>query len=278
MPQIDFSDLSETVQSLIAAWSGRVIGAIAVILLGRWIAGWVRAATRRSLDATGVDPTLVGFFASLAFTGLILLALLSAAAVLGISITAFVAVLGAVGLALALAFQGTLSNFAAGVMLLTFRPFKVGDFVEAAGVGGTVNEIGVFMSTLSTPDNVRITLPNSEISSAVIKNYSAHATRRIDLVMGVSYDDDLNVAVRTIESVLQGDDRVLPDPSPVVAVNELADASVNLVVRPWVKTSDYWTTRWELTKRLKEALETAGCTIPYPQHDVHLFGEKPEAA
>lgn len=278
MPQINFADLAEHAQIAIAAWAPKVIGALAVILLGRLIAGWVRTATRNTLKSAGFDPMLVPFLSSLAFAVLILLAVLSAAAVLGVSITAFVAVLGAVGLAIALAFQGTLSNFAAGVMLLTFRPFRVGDFVEAAGVGGAVDEIGVFMSTLSTPDNVRITLPNSEISGAVIKNYTAHTTRRIDLVMGVSYDDDLTVAIRTIESVLQGDDRVLSDPAPVVAVNELADSSVTLVVRPWVETADYWGARWDLTKRLKEALEAAGCSIPYPQRDVRLFGEKPTAA
>ena len=210
--------------------------------------------------------------------GLLVLVILSAAGVLGINTTSFIAVLGAAGLAVALAFQGTLSNFSSGVMLLTFRPFKVGDFVEIAGIAGTVREVGVFFSTLSTPDNVRITVPNSSISGEIIKNYSANETRRVDLVIGVAYDDDLETAIRTCTTVLEEDPRVLEDPAPVVAVHELGDSSVNLVVRPWVAGSDYWAARWDLTRRLKERLEAAGCSIPYPQRDVHLFPKGPATA
>lgn len=278
MPQIDFSGLGDLVRTLIAAWGLKVVGALAVLMIGRWIAGWLRGASRRAFERSGFDATLTPFLSNVVYTGLLLLVLLSAAAVLGINTTAFIAVLGAAGLAVALAFQGTLANFAAGVMLLTFRPFKAGDFVEAAGVAGSVREIGVFMSTLATPDNVEIILPNSEISGAIIKNYSANETRRLDLVMGVSYDDDLSHAVDTMRRVVETDARVLADPAPVIAVHELADSSVNLVVRPWVKSADYWTARWDLTKALKETLERAGCTIPYPQRDVHIIQEKPVVA
>lgn len=278
MPQMDLSSLGTMVRALIAAWGLKVVGAIAVLVIGRWIAGWLRGASRRALERSGFDATLTPFLANLIYTGLLVLVLLSVAAVLGINTTAFIAVLGAAGLAVALAFQSTLGNFAAGVMLLTFRPFKAGDFVEAAGVAGSVRQIGVFMSTLATPDNVEIIVPNSEISGAIIKNYSANETRRLDLVMGVSYDDDLNLAADTMRRVVEADARVLTDPAPVIAVNELADSSVNVVVRPWVKSADYWTARWDLTKALKETLERAGCTIPYPQHDVHVIQGKPVAA
>jgi len=218
----------------------------------------------------------------------------------GIQTASAIAVLGAAGLAvglalqgtlsnfasgvmllIGLALQGTLSNFASGVMLLIFRPFKIGDYVEVAGTAGSVQEIGVFSTILNTPDNVRIIVPNSGIYGDTVKNYSANETRRNDLVMGISYDDDIAVAIETIERVLASDDRILEDPAPLVAVAELADSSVNIVVRPWCARSDYWLLRCDLTRRLKEELEAAGCSIPYPQRDVHLqggTGEAPKAA
>lgn len=275
---VDMSELALGLQALFAVWGLKVLGAIAVVIIGRMVAGWLRRLTRRGLERSRFDATLVPFIANVVYTILLVLVLLSAAGVLGINTTSFIAVLGAAGLAVALAFQGTLSNFSSGIMLLTFRPFHVGDFVEAGGVAGTVKEIGIFMTTLATPDNVRIVVPNSTISGEIIKNYSANETRRIDLVMGVGYDDDLNVAIRTMTEVLAADERVLDDPAPVVAVHELGDSSVNLVVRPWVMTSDYWATRWELTKTLKESIEAAGCSIPFPQRDVHLFQEEQDAA
>lgn len=196
---------------------------------------------------------------------------------MGIPIGSFVAVTGAAGLAVALAFQGSLSNFSSGVMLLTFRPFKVGDYVEAAGVGGTIQETGVFATTLTTPDNVRIVVPNSAISSDTIKNYSANPTRRIDLVMQVSYRDNLDLALRTIESVLADEARILDDPAPLLAASELGDSSVSIAVRPWVSGGDYWGTRFDLTRELKERLESAGFRIPPPQRDLHFFHENPPA-
>ena len=170
----------------------------------------------------------------------------------------------------ALALQGTLSNFSAGVMLLIFRPFRVGDFVDAAGVAGSVKEIGVFTTTMASGDNVNIIVPNSAIFGATIKNFSTNDTRRNDLVIGVSYDDDLQVAADTIQRVLAADDRVLRDPAPTIAVSELGDSSVNFVVRPWCKKEDYWGLRFDLTRQLKEQLEAAGCSIPFPQQDVHM--------
>jgi small conductance mechanosensitive channel len=195
----------------------------------------------------------------------------------GIQTTSVIAVLGAASLAVGLALQGTLSNFAAGTMLLLFRPFRLGDWVEVAGVAGSVQEIGLFSTVLHTADNVRITLSNSSVYGDTIKNYSANETRRNDLVVGISYDDDIARALETIQSVLAADPRVLRDPEPVVAVAELADSSVNLVVRPWCAGTDYWGLRFDLTRRLKEALEEAGCSIPYPQRDVHLRSDSPSS-
>jgi small conductance mechanosensitive channel len=188
----------------------------------------------------------------------------------GIETTSLIAVLGTAGLAIGLAVQGTLSNFSSGVMLLLFRPFHVGDYIDAAGVAGTVSEIGVFSTVLNTPDNVRIIVPNSGIFGSTIKNFSTNDTRRNDIVLGISYDDDISTAIAVVNAVLGKDPRVLSDPEPLVAVSELSDSSVNLVVRPWCQRDDYWSLRFDLIRKFKEELEQAGCSIPYPQRDVHL--------
>ena len=267
-------DLNQFVLTALAEWGFKLLGALAIILVGRWVAGAVRSAVRKALDRSGADPTLVPFVANLAYVALLAGVFIAAAGQVGIQPGSFIAIVGAAGLAVALAFQGTLSHFASGVMLLTFRPFKVGDFVDAAGTAGTVEEIGVFTTTLKTPDNVKIIVPNSQVSGSTIKNFSANETRRIDLVVGVGYDDDLNLAMSTIDRIVAADERVLSEPATQIAVSEMGDSSVNFVVRPWVSTADYWATRFDLTKALKEGLEEAGCSIPYPQRDVHLFNEK----
>lgn len=267
---IDIETLLQSASSVVAAWTPRVAGALGVLAVGLLIARWAGRFTRRALSRSKVDPMLSPFLSGAVHVGLVVLVAIAAVNTLGVSTTSFVAVLGAAGLAVALAFQDTFSNFAAGVMLLTFRPFQIDDFVEVGGQSGTVRSVGIFSSVLATPDNVEIRIPNSQVFGQTIRNFSANDTRRIDLVVGVGYDDDLAVAVRTCREVLAGDPRVLPDPEPVVAVHELADWSVNLVVRPWVRTVDYWPARWDLTRALKEQLEAAGCSIPYPQRDVHL--------
>lgn len=273
MESLDLASLLASVQTILAEWGLKVLGALAIVFIGRLVAGWLKGLTVRALERARLDQTLVPFLANLVYAGLLTFVFLAALQVLGIPTTSAVAVLGAAGLAVALAFQGTLSNFSSGVMLLTFRPFKIGDFVEAGGVSGTVEEVGVFLSILSTPDNIRIIVPNSKISGEIIKNYTANETRRIDLVMGVGYDDDLDLAIRTIHEVLDEEERVLDDPERLVAVDNLGASSVDIVVRPWVKTPDYWSARRDLTKALKERLEAAGLNIPYPQRDVHLFHE-----
>lgn len=271
-------DFVTTIVELTSVWGLRVIGAIALFIIGRIVCGAIRRTTRRALERTSIDESLVPFLSSLVYYLALTVVVIAVLNLFGIQTASVIAVFAAAGLAVGLAMQGTLSNFAAGVMLLIFRPFRIGDYVEVAGTAGSVQEIGIFSSVLHTPDNVKITVPNSAIYGDTVKNYSANDTRRNDLVVGISYDDDIARAIETIRKVLSGDSRVLDDPEPLVAVSELGDSSVNLVVRPWCAGSDYWPLRFELTRRLKEELEAAGCSIPYPQRDVHLQGNGQAAA
>ncbi len=260
----------QTVVTLVSTWGLRVAGAIAVLVIGRFACGVARNSVRRALESRRVDASLIPFISNLVYFTLLTAVIISVLGIFGIETTSLVAILGTAGLAVGLAVQGTLSNFSSGVMLLLFRPFRVGDYVDAAGVAGTVFEIGVFATTLNTPDNVRIILPNSSIYGATIKNFSANDTRRIDIVLGISYNDDISSAIEVVNSVLSEDSRVLAEPESLVAVSELADSSVNLVVRPWCLKEDYWALRCDLMRRFKEELEKSGCSIPYPQHDVHV--------
>ena len=269
---------SETAIALVSTWGLQVVGAIAVLIVGRIVAGMLRKGTTRALERSGTEATLIPFLSGLVYYLVIAVVLIAVLGLFGIETTSLVAVLGAAGLAIGLALQGTLSNFSSGVMLLVFRPFKKGDFVEVAGNSGSVQEIGIFTTVLNTPDNRKIIIPNSSIYGDTITNYSAYDTRRNDLVLGVDYGDDLGTAQETILRVLSEDSHVLKDPAPQVAVSELGDSSVNFVVRPWCATTDYWPLRFDLTRKLKEELERAGCSIPFPQRDVHVHngsGENP---
>jgi small conductance mechanosensitive channel len=270
---VDTALAQDTLQSLtelMAEWGLSALGAIAVLILGSWIARRIRALLRHRLGKAELDPMLVPFAASLVYWGLMAFVVIAVLGIFGVPTASFIAVVGAAGLAVGLALQGTLSNFASGVMILMFRPFKVGNWVEVAGVAGTVKEIGLFSTVVFSGDNVKVVVPNSQVYGQTLKNFSANDTRRIDLVMGVGYDDDLQVAQDTMLRVLGSEDRVLDNPAPTVAVHELGDSSVDFVVRPWCRASEYWPLRWHLTRRLKEELEAAGCSIPYPQRDVHL--------
>jgi small conductance mechanosensitive channel len=267
----DFSGILNKLSELVSTWGLKVVGALVVLVVGIIVAKSIRKGMRKGMAKTGkIDQTLIPFLSGIVYYILLAALLIAVLQMFGIQTTSFVAVLGAAGLAVGLAMQGTLSNFAAGVMLLVFRPFKVGDFIEAGGTAGSVKEIGIFSSTLFTPDNVKIVMPNSAVYGQTIKNYTANDTRRNDMVMGISYDDDIGKARDVILKVLEADERVLKDPAPVVAVSELADSSVNFVVRPWCTKEDYWDLRFDLTRKMKEELEAAGCSIPYPQNDVHL--------
>ena len=276
-PQGGLESVLNTAISMVSEWGLQVLGAIAVLIIGRWVAGMVRRGVTRGLERADTDASLVPFLASMAYYLAITVVLIAVLNLFGIETTSLVAVLGAAGLAVGFALQGTLSNFAAGVMILVFRPFGIGDFVDAGGVSGTVDEIGIFVTTLHTPDNVRIIVPNAQIGIGTIKNFSANETRRIDLVMGISYNDDIGKAIEVMQGVLDRDSRILADPAPTIGVSELADSSVNLGVRPWCAAVDYWSTRFDLNRALKEDLEAAGCSIPYPQQDLHVI-EMPKAS
>lgn len=262
--------LSALVTPLLVTWGLKLLGALAIFVIGRMVAKSVRKSVGQFTDRSEMDATLAGFLSSLAYYVVLVVVIVAALATLGIQMASVLTILGAAGLAVGLALQGTLSNVSAGVMLLIFRPFKVGDVVEVGGTLGKVEAIGLFETKLNTPDNVHIIVPNSTIYGDTIQNYSRNDDRRIDLVVGISYDDDISLAVKTINDVLTAESRVSRDPAPQVAVSEMADSSVNLVVRPWCKADDYWNVRFDLTRALKEQLEAAGCSIPYPQQDVHM--------
>jgi small conductance mechanosensitive channel len=278
MGELDLQQILSETATLVSAWGLKVVGAVVVLIAGRWLAGWTRRLLKRLMTTRDIDPTLIPFLAGLVYYLVLAFVAVAALGMVGIQTASMVAMLGAAGLAVGLALQGTLSNFAAGVMLLVFRPFKVGDYVEAGGTAGSVEAVGLFSTTLNTPDNVKIIVPNGAVFGSTIKNYAANATRRNDMVVGISYDDDISVAIETIQELLDLDPRVLEEPAPVVAVSELGDSSVNIVVRPWCKKEDYWNLRFEMLRSFKEKLEAAGCSIPYPQTDVHLFQPGPPSA
>jgi small conductance mechanosensitive channel len=271
MQEFDVGTVVNQSIDVLASWGLKVLGAIAVLLIGRMIASWGRKLTRRTLERAGVDETVVPFAARLVYFLIMVFVLLAVLGLFGIPTTSIIAVLGAASLAVGLALQGTLSNFAAGVMLLIFRPFEVDDYIEVAGHAGTAKTIGVFATTLNTIDNVQITIPNGKVYGEAIKNYTANDIRRVDLIASVAYDDDLQTANDTLMGILEADDRVLDDPAPTVAVSELGASSVDFVVRPWCRAEDYWDVRFDLTRRIKESLEEAGCSIPFPQQDMHVI-------
>jgi small conductance mechanosensitive channel len=273
MDPTQLQNIYDSLTATVVPWGLRLLAAIAILVIGRMLSGWGRRMTRRALDRGGVDATLVPFLSKLVYYLLLAVVVIAALGRVGVQVASLVAVLGAAGLAVGLAMQGTLSNFAAGVMLLLFRPFQVGDFIDAGGTAGSVQEIGIFATTLKSPDNVKIIVSNSQVYGSTIKNFNGYDTRRVDLVMGIAYRDDIQVAIDTIREVVAADERVLAEPELQVAVSNLGDSAVDLVVRPWCKAADYWSLRFDLTRRLKEALEAADCSIPYPQRDVHIFQE-----
>ena len=266
--------IQEYLQSMdtatLMAWGWRLVAALLIFFIGRWVAKLVRNGIKRVMTRRGLDEMLVGFLGAILYSILLVAVIIAAVGQLGIQTTPLVAVLGAAGLAIGLALQNSLGNFAAGVMLVLFRPFVKGDYVEAGGTSGTVEEVGIFTTVLNTPDNRRVIVPNGQITTDTITNYSAHSTRRIDLIIGVGYGDDLKAARDAIERTVGEHEKVLEDPAPIVWVMELADSSVNFAVRPWVRAEDYWQVRNELLEQLKAALEEAGCQIPFPQRDVHV--------
>ncbi|MEN8174596.1 MAG: mechanosensitive ion channel domain-containing protein [Pseudomonadota bacterium] len=264
----------ELIQELVATWGLKVVAALAILIIGRWVVKAIRAALRRAMDKRGVEPTISRFLINLAYIGLMVFVVVAALGQLGIQTTSFIAVVGAAGLAIGLALQGSLSNFAAGFMLVAFRPFKVGDVVEGGGVTGKVEGIHIFSTELRTPDNKVVIVPNGKIFDDAIINYSAQPQRRVDLTVGVSYDADLAQVKSILEELVAADSRILKDPAHQIAVAELADNSVNLVVRAWVDTPDYWGVKFDLTEAVKVRFDAEGIGIPYPQRDVHVYEHK----
>lgn len=247
-----------------------IVIALIILVIGRWIAMWISAIGKKGMLKGNIDITLASFLSKLIYYALLAAVVIAAADQVGIKTTSFIAIFGAAGLAIGLALKDSLSNFASGVMLILFRPFKVGDVVSAGGVSGKVQQIDIFSTIILTPDNQKIIVPNSSITSDVITNVNAEPTRRIDLVVGIGYDDDIRKAKSTLERIVQADDRVLKEPAPTIAVAELADSSVNLIVRPWVMTADYWDVRLDMTEKIKLTFDEEGISFPYPQQDVHM--------
>jgi small conductance mechanosensitive channel len=266
MPQVDLQQLVD----LVTVWGLKVIGALAILVIGRIVAGSVRKGVRRVMGLRDIDPSLVGFVSSLIYWGVMAFVFIAALAKFGIQTASFVAILGAAGFAVGMALQGTLANFASGVMIMLFRPFKTGDFIDAAGVKGSVKEISIFSTTMATPDNIRIIVPNGKLYGDIIKNFNGYDTRRVDMTVGIGYGSSMERALEIINGLLAADERVLKDPAPTVAVAELADSSVNIIVRPWVNSSDYWAVHFDFQKNVKEAFDAAGVEIPFPQRVVHM--------
>ena len=260
----------ELINTYLVPWGIRIVSALAVFIIGRWIIKLVVGFAERMMRKAHVDEMLSTFTGNILYTVLLVVVVIAALDQLGIQTTSLLAVFGAAGLAIGLALKDSLANFSSGIMLIIFRPFKVGDFIEAAGISGTVEEVRIFSTILRTGDNREIIIPNGHIYAGPIINVSARSTRRIDLVFGIGYEDDLRKAKQLIEAAFAADDRILDNPAPGVAVAELADSSVNINARPWVKTADYWAVRSDLLENIKLSFDSNGISIPYPQQDVHM--------
>lgn len=266
--------LIETIQTIGIDWGLRIVAFLLVLMVGMWIAKMIKKGIVRVMQKKDLDPTLTSFLSSLIYVALQAFVIIAALGKLNVQTASFIAILGAAGLAVGLALQGSLSNFASGVLMIIFKPFKVGDFVEAGGAMGSVVEIGIFTTILKSPDNKKVIVPNAAVTGGNITNFNANGNRRVDLVAGISYDDDIDKARSVIEGILAADSRVLKDPAPTVAVVEMADSSVNFVVRPWCSGSDYWGVYFGTTEAIKKRFDEEDITIPFPQRDVHLYEHK----
>ena len=267
---LEIDNVSTLINTYLIPWGIRIAIALVIFYVGRLVVAAITRITAKFMRSRDMDEILVSFLISILRWVLLLFVVIAALSQLGINTTSLVALLGAAGLAIGLSLQSSLANFAAGVMMIIFRPFTKGDFVEAAGASGVVESISIFTTTMTTPDNKEVIIPNGSIMSNNVTNYSERPTRRVDMVFGISYDDDIRQAKQLLEEIVTADERVLQDPAPVVALGELGDSSVNFLVRPWVKAEDYWALMWETTESVKLKFDEAGISIPYPQMDVHL--------
>ncbi|TNE38638.1 MAG: mechanosensitive ion channel [Alphaproteobacteria bacterium] len=270
---MELQNIVDEVMLVVTTYGLNVIGAIIILIIGNIISKWIPSILRKIMNRRDIDPTVIGFLCSLTRFALLAITILLVLAQFGVQTASLIAVLGAAGLAIGLALQGTLSNVAGGVMLLIFRPMRVGNYVEAGGHGGTVKNIGLFTTELATPDNIQIIVPNSSVWGNAIRNFSFHPTRRMDLVIGISYEDDIDKARSIIERLILADERSHKEPAPVIEVIELADSSVNFTVRVWCDNGNYFPLKFALTKAIKQTFDAEGVSIPFPQRDVHLIKE-----
>ncbi|NIM19988.1 MAG: mechanosensitive ion channel [Candidatus Latescibacteria bacterium] len=267
--------VSEQLIAFATTYGLKILGALIILILGRIAAGIARRIVRQLLTKANTDKSIVTFVGSLIYTLIIVFAIVAALAKFGVETASFIAILGAVGFAVGFALQGSLANFAAGVLILVLRPYKVGDYIEGGGVAGSVKAIQLFTTVLATPDNIKIMVPNGKIFGDVIKNVTAFDTRRQDIVVGIAYGASIQKAHDVYLNLIQSDERILTDPAPQVIVSELADSSVNLTGRFWVKKEDYWAVRFDITRKVKEAFDANDIEIPFPQRVVHMA---PQAA
>lgn len=266
-------NVMEKLMDFATTYGLRIIGAILILIIGRVAAGIGRNIVKRLLTRTKTDETIVRFVASLAYILIIVFTVLAALSKFGVETASFVAVIGAAGFAVGFALQGSLSNFAAGIMVLVFRPFRVGDVIDAAGVVGVVREIRLFNTIIATADNIKVIVPNGKVYGDVIRNITGYDTRRVDMVFGIGYTSSVQKSYEIITRILKEDPRILDEPAPQVALAELADSSVNFVVRPWVKKEDYWGVKFDVTEKVKREFDEAGIEIPFPQRSVHMVSK-----
>jgi small conductance mechanosensitive channel len=267
---VDWAEVWTMIQTTGVELGINLITAIAIFFVGKWVVNLVIKGMLNAMQKSDMDVTLRRFITNLLRMLLMLFVIIAAIHQLGVQTASLIALLGAAGLAVGLALQGSLSNFAAGVLIVLFRPYKVGDWIEGGGVSGSVEEVQILTTVLKTGDNKRVIIPNSQIMGSTITNYSANETRRVDLVVGVSYSDDLDKVRKELGDLVAADERILDDPAVTIAVSELADSSVNFVLRPWVKTEDYWGVYFDLTEAIKKRFDEVGISIPFPQRDVHV--------
>lgn len=270
----DFNEMVPKITEWLTVYGMKIIGALLIFIIGRIVAKILRSILKKMLKKAKVDETLISFFASVTYVAILVFIIIAALGTLGVQTASFVAVLGAAGLAVGLALQGSLANFASGVLMIIFKPFKVNDYIEGGGSAGVVEEIGIFTTTLSSPDNKKIIVPNSKMTGDNIINFSAKNHRRVDIVAGCGYGDNLDKAKQVLENILAGEERILKDPAPTVGVLELGASSVNFAVRPWVKTADYWDVYFKLQETIKKRFDEEGISIPFPQQDIHFHPVK----
>jgi len=274
LDQIDWNGVLALAKTTVIGFGGKLIVALIIFYVGRIVAKMLVKGIRKLMRAQEVDKILESFVCNLTYWMVMVFVIIAAINQIGVQTTSLIAVMGAAGLAIGLALQGSLSNFAAGVLIVIFRPYRVGDFVEVAGISGSVLQVQILTTVLNTGDNKQIVVPNAQIMNSIITNYSANDTRRVDMIIGVSYDDNLDKVRDTLRELVNADSRVMQDPECLIAVAELADSSVNFFVRPWVKSSDYWAVKFDLTETIKKRFDQDGISFPFPQQDVHLYKQE----